>query len=88
MKLVMAKTIWLNKRITINPEIRFGKPCIRGTRITVGDILNLLAAGFTIDEIPKQYPGITKKDVLAAIEFASKMSEEPAQIFTQLPAKK
>lgn len=77
----MAKTIWLNKHITVNPEVRFGKPCIRGMRITVVDILNLLAAGYTIDEIPKEYPGLTKKDVLAAIEFASKLTEQPARIF-------
>lgn len=72
-------------RITIDPKIRFGKPCIRGMRIAVIDILNLLKAGYTIDEIPKQYPEITKKDVLAAIEFAAKLTEEPSRIFT--PAK-
>jgi uncharacterized protein (DUF433 family) len=76
----MAKTIWLNKYITINPEVRFGKPCIRGTRIAVEDILNLLAAGYRIDEIPKQYPGLTKKDVLAAIEFATRLAEEPSRV--------
>jgi len=77
----MPKITTFNKRITINPKIRFGKPCIRGTRIAVVDILNLLAAGYTIDEIPKQYPGITKKDVLAAIEFATRLSEEPVRVF-------
>ena len=56
-------------RITINPKVRFGKPCIRGTRIAVVDIINLLKAGYSIDEITKQYPGITKKDVIAAIDF-------------------
>lgn len=70
------------KRITIDPKIRFGKPCIRGMRIAVIDILNLLKAGYTIDEIPNQYPEITKKDVLAAIEFAAKLAEEPCRIFT------
>ncbi len=78
----MAKTTWLNKYITINPEVRFGKPCIRGLRIAVVDILNLLRAGYTIDEIPKEYPGITKKDVWAAIEFAAKLAEEPTRVFT------
>jgi len=78
----MAKTIWFNKYITINPEVRFGKPCIKGTRIAVEDILNLLKAGYSVDEIPEQYPEITKKDVLAAIEFATQLVEEPTRIFT------
>lgn len=77
----MAKTIWLNKYITINPEVRFGKPCIRGMRITVDDILNLLKAGYTVDEIPKQYPDLTKEDVLAALEFAAELTKEPTKIF-------
>jgi len=55
-------------RITIDPTVRFGKPCIRGTRIAVADILNLLAAGYTVADIPTQYPGITRQDALAAIE--------------------
>jgi len=75
----MAKT--LNNRIVIDPRIRFGKPCIKGTRIAVTDILNLLAAGYKIDEIPKQLPGITKKNVLAAIEFAAKLTDQPTKVF-------
>ena len=70
-------------KITVNPQIRFGKPCIRNTRIAVVDILNLLAAGYTIEKIPKQYPGLTKNDVIAAIEFAAELSEEPTKIFTK-----
>ena len=69
-------------KITINPKIRFGKPCIRGTRVAVVDILNLLAAGYSIDEIPSQYHGITKKDVVAAIEFAGELAETPTKILT------
>lgn len=79
----MGKIINFNRRITINPKIRFGKPCIRGTRIAVVDILNLLAAGYAIDEIPKQYPGITKNDVLAAIAFATRLTEEPVRVLVQ-----
>jgi len=66
--------------ITIDPAVRFGKPCIRGTRIAVADIINLLAAGFAVDEIPGEYPGITKKDVLAALEFSRKMMEKPQHL--------
>lgn len=67
------------ERIVINPEIRFGKPCIKGTRIAVSDILNLIGAGYAIEEIPKEYPGITKQDVIAAIEYACEFMEHPAQ---------
>ncbi|MEA3369170.1 MAG: DUF433 domain-containing protein [Candidatus Ratteibacteria bacterium] len=71
-------------RIVVDPEIRFGKPCIKGTRIAVSDILNLIASGYSIEDIPKQYPGITKEDIIAAIEFASQSMEHPAQIVSQL----
>lgn len=74
-------TKYLANTISVNPNVRFGKPCIKGTRITVADILNLLTAGYTVNEIPKQYPGITKKDVIAAIEFATQLSEEPVKVF-------
>jgi uncharacterized protein (DUF433 family) len=71
----MAKTIWLNKHITINPKIRFGKPCIKGTRLAVEDILNMLKAGWKIEEILQEYPELTKRDILAAIEFATKTTQ-------------
>jgi len=67
-------------QISIDPKVRFGKPCIKGTRIAVTDILNLLIAGYTIDEIPQQYPGITKEDAVAAVQFASRLAEEPARV--------
>lgn len=73
----------MNNRITINPDVRFGKPTIRGTRIAVVDVLNLLRAGYTIDEIPGQYDGIIKADVVAAIEFATGILESPAQILAR-----
>ena len=69
-------------KITIDPKIRFGKPCIRGTRIAIEDILNLLRAGWTINEIPQEYPEITKRDVFAALEFAAQLTREPAKIMT------
>ena len=67
-------------KIIVDPEIRFGKPCIRGTRITVGDILNLLSAGYTVNDIPKQYPSVSKSDAIAAIYFAANLSDQPAHI--------
>jgi len=80
----MVKTIWLNKHITINPKVRFGKPCIKGTRLAVEDILNMLAAGWTIEEILAEYPKLTKKDILAAIEFAAKSTQQLVKNLTDL----
>jgi uncharacterized protein (DUF433 family) len=57
--------------ISINPEIRFGKPCIKGTRIAVSDILQWLASGMTQEEILSDYPSITKEHILAALSFAA-----------------
>ncbi len=57
----------LLKRIGVNPNICFGKPCIKGTRIWVSLILDYLAAGDTIDDILQAYPHIVKEDILACI---------------------
>ena len=59
------------QRISIDPEIRFGKPCITGTRIAVGDILSWLASGMTYKEIEEDYPTINEKDIMAALSFAA-----------------
>jgi uncharacterized protein (DUF433 family) len=59
-------------RITINPEVRHGKPVIRGTRVPVDIVLGSLAGGMSIEEVAGEY-GITKEDVLAAIEYAAKI---------------
>jgi uncharacterized protein (DUF433 family) len=58
--------------ITINPEIRFGKPCIKGTRIAVADILQWLAAGMTYQEIVEDYPLLEEIHIRAALAFAAK----------------
>jgi uncharacterized protein (DUF433 family) len=57
--------------ITINPEIRFGKPCIRGMRISVYDILTWLASGMTENDIVEDYPELTHDDIKAALFFAA-----------------
>jgi uncharacterized protein (DUF433 family) len=57
--------------ITINPEIRFGKPCIRGMRITVYDILSWLASGMTSLEILEDYPELTEEDIKATLAYAA-----------------
>jgi uncharacterized protein (DUF433 family) len=62
-------------RITINPNVIVGKPVIRGTRLTVEYILNLLAHGATIAEILDEYDGLTQEDVQACLLFASRSPE-------------
>ena len=59
------------KYITIEPGKRSGKPCIRGLRITVYDILNMLADGMSYDEISDDFPKITREDILACLAFAA-----------------
>ena len=65
----------LLERITINPKVMVGKPVIRGTRLTVEYILNLLAHGATVTEIISEYKGLTKEDIQACILFATKSLE-------------
>lgn len=60
-----------NERIEINPNILMGKPVIRGTRIPVHVILNLLAEGYTVDKVIEEYPDITPEDVQATLKYAS-----------------
>ena len=60
----------LLERITLNPKVMVGKPVIRGTRLTVEFILNLLAHGATTDEILDEYDGLTLEDIQACLLFA------------------
>lgn len=57
--------------ITIDPNIRFGKPCIRGTRITVYDVLGWMAAGMSPDQIISDYPELTMEDIKACLAYAA-----------------
>lgn len=57
--------------ITIEPGKRSGKPCIRGLRITVYDVLEYLASGMTIDEILSDFPDLTREDIQACLAFAA-----------------
>jgi len=58
-------------RITIEPNKRGGKPCIRGMRITVYDVLSYLAAGMTEQEILDDFPYLTKEDIIACLSYAA-----------------
>ena len=60
-----------SKIITIEPDKRGGKPCIRGMRITVGDVLDWLASGMSEDEIIADFPELTRHDIRAALAFAA-----------------
>ncbi len=57
--------------ITIDANVRFGKPCIRGMRITVFDVLGWLASGMTSAEIIQDYPELTDEDIKAALSYAA-----------------
>jgi uncharacterized protein (DUF433 family) len=58
-------------RIVIEPEIRFGKACVRGTRITVGDILSYLASGMREEQILADFPQLTSDDIRACLAYAA-----------------
>ena len=64
------------ERIVVNPKIMGGKPVIKGTRIPVYFILELIANGWTIDDILKEYPHLTQEDVLAAVRYAARVLRE------------
>ena len=72
----MATREELLNRISINPNICFGKPCIRGHRIWVSLILDLLAGGMTPEEILVDYPGLSIEDVQACIAYGAEMARE------------
>ncbi len=67
----------ITARITIDPNVCGGRPCIRGLRVRVKDILDMLAGGATRDEILADYPYLENDDITAALEFASKATDHP-----------
>ena len=58
-------------RIAIDPHVRFGKPIIRGTRITVGDVLGLLAGGMSERDVIEEFPQLTAEDIRACLAYAA-----------------
>ena len=60
----------LSERIVVDPEVQAGKPVIRGTRLAVEFILELLAAGESENQLLSNYPGLTRKDILACLSYA------------------
>lgn len=63
-------------RITIEPGKRSGKPCIRGMRITVGDVLEYLAGGMSEDEILRDFPDLEREDIRAALAYAAEREKK------------
>jgi uncharacterized protein (DUF433 family) len=63
------------ERISLSPDVRSGKPCIKGTRITVYDLLEYLAGGMSEDEILSDFPDLTREDIRAALAFAAAPGE-------------
>lgn len=74
----MMKDQEMLDRIIVDPKVMTGKPVIKGTRLTVGYILNLLAHGATTTSILDEYEGLTEEDVQACILFATKCLEDAA----------
>jgi uncharacterized protein (DUF433 family) len=58
-------------RISLDPQVRFGKPCVRGTRISVGDVLGYLAGGMTEDDILQDFPQLERDDIRACLTYAA-----------------
>jgi uncharacterized protein (DUF433 family) len=71
-----GETVPAFDRITLDPEVMGGKPCIRGIRVTVGTILGLLASGHTEEEILRAYPYLEEEDIRAALAYATWRVEE------------
>jgi uncharacterized protein (DUF433 family) len=63
-------------RITVDPEVCHGKPCIKGTRIFIAIILEYFAAGLSEAEIIAQYPSLSKEDIRAALLYAAELTEK------------
>ena len=63
-------------RITFDPQVMGGKPCLRGMRVTVGAIVGLVASGKTVDEVLADYPYLEREDILEALSYAAWRAEE------------
>ena len=66
----------VSARIVIDPAICSGKPCVRGARIMVKNILGMIAGGYDIDRVLKEYPELSREDVSAALEYATHVVDD------------
>ena len=67
-------------RITSDPTVRFGKPCVRGTRISVGDILGYLAGGMSAEQLLADFPQLTSDDIRACLTYAAERKRRTISI--------
>ena len=73
----MGQTVELMDRITVNPDQCGGRPCVRGMRIRVIDVLDLLAAGLSAGQVVEELPDLEPADVTASLRFASRRLDHP-----------
>jgi len=73
----MGQTVELMDRITVNPDQCGGRPCVRGMRIRVIDVLDLLAAGLSAEQVVEELPDLELTDVTACLRFASRRLDHP-----------
>jgi uncharacterized protein (DUF433 family) len=71
------------ERITFNPNVMGGRACIRGMRITVSLVVNLVANGMSADEIVRDYPDLEPEDIREALAYASALASEEVHLFTR-----
>ncbi len=67
----------LSNRITVNPKQCGGRPCIRGMRIRITDVLDLFASGLTVDEILEEMPDLEREDLYAVLQYAARKLDHP-----------
>lgn len=66
----------MDDRITVDPQVCNGKPCIRGTRIMVKNILGMIAGGYSVEKVLTAYPELTREDIAAALDYATHVIDE------------
>ncbi len=81
---IRQKDYFMFERISIKPDICHGEACIKGTRITVHQIVNMLANGDTINDLINDFPSIDEKDILACLEYSAYLAEEQVTPFESL----
>lgn len=69
-----------HERIVLDPEIRFGKPVVRGTRLTVGDVLGYLAGGMSEQDLLADFPVLTREDIRACLAYAADREHRSASV--------
>lgn len=77
----------MNGRISISPAICHGQPCVSGTRIPVYQLLRMLACGDSVEDLLREYPSVTRADILACFDYAASLAEEQVTPLEALVAK-